>query len=537
MITFRRGVQLCCLALFVGLALQAGFPLPGWAPVGGFFQLDPLLQIGTLLSLGIVFEGILVLCFLLAATLLLGRFFCGYVCPLGTSFDLVRSLGRSRELSPDNKSPRFKYLVLAGLILAALYGLNLTHWGSPLSLAGRLYLLVLKPGLEFILSPIGSLAGFIGLGAPAEWPGWSSQPSRFSGLGLLLILFIILFLLDRFYPRFWCRVICPSGAVLALIGRRPLLRRKVSSACTECGLCLRKCPMGAISSDPNRTDHSSCIVCQQCVRVCPEEAISFSLPEAASPAKEALPGRRSLLLAAGGGIGLAFMGRRSLGEYWGEEAKGNLMRQGLVRPPGARPENEFLNRCLRCGLCMEACPSNMLQPALISAGFSGLFSPVAVARRGPCEAECNICGRVCPSEAIRSLPLAEKTWAKMGTAVLTPRKCLAWEFDRSCLICDEACPYGAIELRQSAEHSVAVPVVLEDRCTGCGSCEFACPVRAVPAIRITPMAELRLSSGSYRRAGRQRGLAISRGTPEQSRKDTKEPQEEEQSQLPPGFAE
>lgn len=537
MISFRRGVQLICLALFVGLLLQAGLPLPGWAPVGGFFRLDPLLQIGTLLSLGIVFEGLLVLLFLLVATLLLGRFFCGYVCPLGSSFDLVRCLGKASKRSLRTSTARFKYLVLAAIILAALYGLNLTHWGSPLSLAGRLYLVVLKPGLEFLLSPVAPLAGAAGLDSLGDWLGGSLQTSRFSGIGPLLLLFVLLFALDHVYPRFWCRVLCPSGAVFALAGRRPLLRRKVSPACTECGLCLRRCPMGAIASDPSRTDHAACIVCQQCVRLCPEEAISFGLPETASSTGEALPGRRSLLLAAGGGIGIAFLGRRSLGEFWGEEAKGTLMRQGLIRPPGSRPEEAFLNRCLRCGLCLEACPTNMLQPALAAAGFSGVFSPVAVAGRGPCEAECNVCGRVCPSGAIRSLPLEEKMWAKMGTAVITPGKCLAWEFDRSCLICDEACPYGAIELQQSPEHEVAVPVVLENRCTGCGSCEYACPVRAVPAIVITPMAELRLATGSYRREGRQRGLAISRTHSQEEGKTQEMQNGEEKSGLPPGFSE
>jgi formate hydrogenlyase subunit 6/NADH:ubiquinone oxidoreductase subunit I len=179
----------------------------------------------------------------------------------------------------------------------------------------------------------------------------------------------------------------------------------------------------------------------------------------------------------------------------------------------------------------------MLQPALAEAGFSGLFSPVAVAGRGPCEAECNACGHVCPSGAIRPLPLQEKMWAKMGTAVITPGKCLAWEFDRSCLICDEACPYGAIELQQSPEHEVAVPVVLENRCTGCGACEHACPVRAIPAVRITPMAELRLAAGSYRREGKQRGLAISRGPAKEGGKAQERQKGEGKSQLPPGFSE
>ncbi len=129
----------------------------------------------------------------------------------------------------------------------------------------------------------------------------------------------------------------------------------------------------------------------------------------------------------------------------------------------------------------------------------------------------------------------------MGTAVLYPRECLAWEFDEPCLICDEACPYGAIDLRRIEENEVAVPFVSEDKCLGCGFCEFSCPVRAEAAIRVSPMGEIRLASGSYRQKAKQLGLKIGtkqdKEAQEQPDSDTGQNAGTQEKKLPPGFTE
>jgi formate hydrogenlyase subunit 6/NADH:ubiquinone oxidoreductase subunit I len=163
---------------------------------------------------------------------------------------------------------------------------------------------------------------------------------------------------------------------------------------------------------------------------------------------------------------------------------------------------------------------------------------LAVARRGPCEPECNACGQICPSGAIRELGLQEKHWAKMGTAVINRRACIAWEMDRDCLICDEACPFGAVSLERIPGQEAAVPFVEDRKCTGCGFCEHACPVRAKSAIQVTPMAELRLKDGSYRNEGRRMGLEISRDRKQTSSQPPPEgPRGNDKDQLPPGFSE
>jgi len=144
---------------------------------------------------------------------------------------------------------------------------------------------------------------------------------------------------------------------------------------------------------------------------------------------------------------------------------------------------------------MKSCLTNTLQPCLWESGFSGLWTPKLDLRLAACEQNCNVCGKVCPTQAIRSLSLEEKTHAKLGTAVLRKEMCLVWAQNKICLICDEICPYNAIVFR-SAE-GYRRPVVIASRCNGCGFCEQRCPVQGDSAIVVVPIGEIRLKEGSY----------------------------------------
>ena len=533
---FQRTLQALCLGLFLLLLIAAGPILISLIDPARVFALDPAAYLGAAMSGRVLLSGLGALLFLLLLTWLLGRFFCGYVCPLGTTCDAVRPAVAGKEIAEPSGGqwPRVKYLVLLFIAAAAMLGVNLAYWGAPLTLSARFFILVLGPVGEFFLSGLSG-AGLLpdraasALGLP---------PDRYLGAWFFLLFFAALLVLQHFRPRFWCRFLCPAGAVFALAARRPIFRRTVSDACTDCGLCRKHCPMGAIGSDPRHTRFEECIVCQRCVRLCPEGAIAFrglGLRKKFLHPEPFLPGRRAAVQTLAGAAAVAFVGRAGLLEAWSRQEEGKRLLSGeLIRPPGALPEDDFLNRCIRCGLCLRICPTDMLQPAIGHSGWSGFQTPVAVARSGPCEPGCTQCGDVCPSGAIRRLPTAEKVWAKMGTAVVERRKCLAWEWGERCLVCDEACPYGAVDLSQEPGMQVAVPHVREDRCTGCGACEFACPVVDRPAIAVSSMAEIRLATGSYREEGERRGLRLGRGEGDEGG-ETPLSGKEKGSDLPPGF--
>jgi NAD-dependent dihydropyrimidine dehydrogenase PreA subunit len=116
-------------------------------------------------------------------------------------------------------------------------------------------------------------------------------------------------------------------------------------------------------------------------------------------------------------------------------------------------------------------------------------------RYAACEQTCNLCGKVCPTQAIRDLDLEEKKHARIGTAVILKEKCLVWEQDKVCLICDEQCPYNAIVFKTVDGHRR--PFIIENKCNGCGLCEHKCPIEGESAIVVKPIGEMRLKEGSY----------------------------------------
>lgn len=209
---------------------------------------------------------------------------------------------------------------------------------------------------------------------------------------------------------------------------------------------------------------------------------------APGPWAEYDPGRRSAVLAIGAGVGAALL----LGTGVARAVK----RPGLIRPPGAQEESRFLSHCLRCSECMKACPTAGLQPTLGEAGLEGLWTPVLRSRLGYCDYACHACGQVCPSGAIPALPLAEKRRQVLGVAVIDRDRCLPWVGHTTCVVCEEMCPVPekAIELsgrrlitrEDGSQDYLSRPVVIAERCIGCGICEYRCPLDGPAAIVVLP---------------------------------------------------
>ena len=226
-----------------------------------------------------------------------------------------------------------------------------------------------------------------------------------------------------------------------------------------------------------------------CVDVCPVDAISFGLkqPFFDRPATVGLDlSRRSFLESAIVGVAAVPLFKLNYSKRYMDET--------VIRPPGALPEEEFLDKCIRCGECMKVCPTNGLQPTFLEAGVEGIGTPKLVPRVGYCEYVCVSCTRVCPTDAIVELTEAEKKKVKIGTARIDTSRCIPYSEYEDCLVCEEQCPIPTkaikFEIKDVITFSgdvrrIKFPVVLKDKCTGCGICENKCPVKPEAAILVT----------------------------------------------------
>ncbi len=514
--SFRRWVQTFCLIVFLGLLFIASGDLVVSPSADFFLHLDPSIALITAISSRHLLIWMIPTVVIVILTVFLGRFFCGHICPMGTTLDVAdkvfavsykkqKKVGYLRAL---------KYLVLIALVGSSLFGVSFVFMASPLSLITRFYGLIMLPAVNYLTGSAHQLLS----------PLWEQldinsllffqiKSLHYATQFFVLLFFVGLFGLSRITPRFWCRYLCPAGALFALFSRKPLVHRVVSDECNDCGKCVRACSMGAIGEENVfQTCFEDCVVCLTCEKVCPEAAITFSRER--MPAQKSiistLPTRRQFIVASVAGTSTAIASLTGLNSSVGKAGQGQVAPPMLIRPPATLPELDFLARCIRCGECMVACPTNTLQPIWFDAGVMGLFSPAITARRGFCNPDCHRCAEVCPTESIRRIPKQERIWAKTGTAMIHRQKCLAWEHNQKCMVCDEVCPFGAIEFTRENGLSVTVPKVKEEKCSGCGYCEYHCPVQNQSAIVVTPMNAVRLSQGSFKVIGRKRGLKISR---------------------------
>lgn len=182
------------------------------------------------------------------------------------------------------------------------------------------------------------------------------------------------------------------------------------------------------------------------------------------------------------------------------QARGKRFNPLLIRPPGAREERAFLQRCTACGVCMKICPTGGLQPTLTEAGLEGLWTPRLVPRVGYCDYECSLCSQVCPTEAIAPLTIEAKQKVKIGLATFDTTRCIPYAYGRDCMVCEEHCPIPTkaiycveteVKDRNGNVKTIKQPRVDPDLCIGCGICENVCPFKDRPAIRVTSANESR----------------------------------------------
>ncbi len=438
--TVRRINQLFFFALFVWFCIvttvgEKFWQIRNW-PVNWILQLDPLVALGTIVSTRKFYGPLHCAIGVIILTIIFGRFFCGWICPFGAIHQFVGWLGNRGKKVTDKirlniyrKAQCVKYLVLFFFVGMAAFP----------SLSGTLQTGLLDPiplvtrSFQLVLLPIFDRGTYL-----------TSVNARYYEFGwLIFAVFTAAVLLNLVIPRFYCRFICPLGAFLGVISRYSIWRiGKTKSECTNCKLCEKACEGGCEPSGNIKI--AECVLCFNCREDCKHGLIAYQTIPSLAGETQVDVSRRGVVLSFISGVITAPATRLS-----GKVASNWYT--GMVRPPGALAEPEFLKRCLKCGQCMRVCPTNVIQPAGLEGGLEGLWTPVLNNRIGSsgCQLNCVACGEVCPTSAIRPITLDEKRGLgeftsagpiKLGTAFVDQGRCLPWAMDKPCIVCQENCP-------------------------------------------------------------------------------------------------
>ncbi|UCE28304.1 MAG: 4Fe-4S binding protein [Candidatus Coatesbacteria bacterium] len=481
----RRAVQTVSLVAAIVIIVRTAYPLAGALPYDIIPRFSPLLGAATMLAARAVDAAFWPALLVLGLTLLFGRAFCGWVCPLGAVIDFVDWLIPGRKKEPPRPRYRFwRFAFLIVILVIAAFGLSAAGFLDPLSVFPRSvgaglysYLLLGFDAATRALYQADRAPETVAALRKTLLPAGAPVVTASLGFTLLFVLILALGLAKR---RFYCRYICPTGAFLSVVGWASPFGRRVDDSCVRCGKCETVCRMGAMIDGGAGTAMAECTLCMDCLDLCKMRSVGFGFgrkrpdenPTDWAPAM----GRRGFLAAAGTGV--------VLGGASAFAMKDADVNEAVIRPPGYVPEAEFLDRCVRCGQCMRVCLTGGLVPAYFESGLYGLWTPRFDMRKGYCEYFCTLCTEVCPSGAIEQLDEATKVRTVIGLAVIDEDLCLPFAEDEDCIVCEEHCPTTpkAIELHECKRTGVLKPRIVEELCIGCGICSYVCPVEGPGAV-------------------------------------------------------
>ncbi len=517
----RKKLRLTNVRIATQIFFFAAFMLLCWLtwtsrlegyPVSRILEMDPLVMISTMLSTGYVYRylgwGLLVI----GLTLLAGRVFCNWICPYGTLHQFMSWLFNLRKPKQNFDSNRYrdlyflKYAILAVLLIMAAMGSLQIGLLDPICLMYRTVATVAAPIFDTTIDAIPGDALWID-----ELKFAPGVPSRvFVGSFWIGLFMLALVGANVWIPRFFCRVLCPLGALLGVFSRFALFRiNRDVHKCTDCNMCLNRCEGAA---DPQAAIRSSeCFSCMNCIDDCPEDALSFSMVGLDTKQVKPWPDisrRRMLFTGIIGVLGYPFL------KNHGKNTDANFS-PDLIRPPGSVEESEFLEKCIKCDQCINSCPTNVLQPATWSeGGFESLWTPVMNFNISHCQLKCTLCSEVCPTGAIRKITVEEKLGKGefveqgpivLGMAFFDKGRCLPHAMQIPCVVCEEVCPVSPKAIQTVDEEVKTVfgemvvlnkPFIVPTLCIGCGICQAECPVLDQRAVYVTAVGESRSTERS-----------------------------------------
>lgn len=255
--------------------------LPEWANLEFIFKIQFMPAVVSL--------SVVVITAILLFTLLFGRVYCSFICPLGIMQDFMiratalfqsKSKKKVMEYRKPNDYLRYGLLVLSvvGLVFGSSYVLFLL---DPYSLFTKISVVVVGPifaGINNLLALLFNTGGsYVFVHESAIWG--SALVASFS-----LFMLVLLTFLSYKYRRIWCGTVCPVGTFLGLISRFSLVKINVDrspctdSGCKRCGACIKNCKMDAIDQGNGyKIDYSRCVSCYNCMDVCPSNVFSLKI--------------------------------------------------------------------------------------------------------------------------------------------------------------------------------------------------------------------------------------------------------------------
>mgnify|MGYP002515934849 CR=1 FL=1 len=462
---------------------------------------------------------------LLLLTLLFGRVYCSVICPLGVMQDIISWIhGKAKKKNLYRFKYRrpltaLRYTVLVAFIAAMALGVtSIAALIAPYSAYGRIATELFAPvyrGCNNLLSMIAEHFDSYAFYSTDVWI--KSVPTFIAAV----VTFVLLATLSWKWGRIWCNSVCPVGSLLGLVSSFSLFAPIIDKGkCRNCGLCGRRCKSSCIDTSNHRIDYSRCVACMDCISTCRDGAIKYRFRYGKKPVPAEADGngvgseaanttgtrvtagspangtRREFIKATAVAVGAA-VATEALRpvEAAAQQMKvdGGLItlpqkkvphRETPLKPAGSGSLKQFTDHCIACQLCVSACPNRVLRP---STALETLMQPEMSYEKGYCRPECTRCSQVCPAGAIAGVTREEKASIQIGHAVVDYGSCIANVEDKKCGNCARHCPVGAIRLvkkNPDDPDSVRIPSVNEERCIGCGACEYNCPVSPTSAIHV-----------------------------------------------------
>lgn len=477
---FRIGISVTLFVLINLFFLDFAGVLPL-----GFHSVTKIQLVPALLALNVE-----VLVILLVLSLVFGRVYCSFICPMGVYQDVVAWLSKKftkkKKYTFSKAMTVLRWTVLAATVIAFIFGFNfLVGLLDPYGAYGRIVTHIFRPAylagnnlLEYIFS---------------SFDNYTFYKVGIYSLGLLSTLIALatlvgIGLLAWRNGRTWCNTICPVGTLLGFISRYSLFRLQFDDdKCNSCGLCAMKCKASCINSKDKQIDYSRCVTCFNCIEACNRSAMKYApykwkktvtnVPENKTVDESK---RRFLSATVVTAVAATSLMGQKVASITGKRA---LKRNLPIVPPGGLNVENLQEKCISCHLCVSKCPSHVIKPAFTEYGLGGMMQPRLYFDHGFCNYDCTVCSDVCPSKALRPLTVEQKHQTQVGQVHFIRHNCIVFTDETNCGACSEHCPTQAVHM-VPYKGVLTIPETDVSICVGCGGCEYVCPAKPYKAIYV-----------------------------------------------------